>query len=192
LLARDRWPKPGGRMIPLAVTSYIAPAYDALLQQDIDFWRSEPYDLDLSAIGKARARQADNGRHDLKQRHILCAPQPMWKVDSGTCSVEDANRPFEARLEFTAERGGQFNALAAWFDARLGDNVHLCNGPGEPDTHWGRSIFPIGRVVDLANESRVRIHFAHEPRGKGASMATWEIQVGSYRFRSSDITVLAS
>jgi len=190
LLARDRWLKPAGRMIPLTVTSYIAPAYDALLQQDIDFWRSEPYDLDLSAIGGAKAREADNGRHDLKQGHILCAPQPMWEVDSATCSVEDANRPFEARLEFTAERKGQFNTLAAWFDAKLSDNVGLCNGPGELDTHWGRSIFPTGRVVDLSKGSRVRIHFAHEPRGKGESLATWEIQVGGYRFRSSDVTAL--
>jgi precorrin-6B methylase 2 len=191
LLARDRWLKPGGRMIPQVVTSYIAPAYDALLQQDIDFWRSEPYGLDLSAIGEARARQADNGRHDLKQEHILCTPQAMWEVDSGTCSVEDANRPFEARLEFNAKRDGQFNILAAWFDAKLGDNIGLCNGPGEPDSHWGRSIFPVGRVVDLAKGSQVRIHFSHEPRGKGESLATWEIQVGGYRFRSSDVTALA-
>ncbi len=189
-LARERWLKPGGRMIPQAVTSYIAPAYDTLLQQDIDFWRSEPYGLDLSAIGGARARQADNGRHDLKQGQILCAPQAMWEVDSGTCSVEDANRPFEARLEFTAEQDGQFNTLAAWFAAKLGDNVGLCNGPGEPDLHWGRSIFPVGRVVDLTKGSQVRIYFAHEPRGKGESLATWEIQVGGYRFRSSGVTSL--
>ena len=189
-LARDRWLKPGGSMIPQTVTSYIAPAYDRLLQQDIDFWRSDPYGLDLSAIGRARARQADNGRHDLTQRHILCAPRAMWDLDSGTCSVEDANRPFEARLEFTAERDGQLNCLAAWFDAKLSDTVGLCNGPGEPDTHWGRSVFPTGRVVDLIEGARVGIHFSHQPRGRGESMATWEIQVGGYCFRSSDVTAL--
>lgn len=189
-LARERWLKPEGRVIPQAVISYIAPAYDNLLQQDIDFWRSEPYGLDLSAIGAARACHADNGRHDLKQRQILCAPQAMWGVDSGTCSVNDANRPFDARLEFTADRDGQFNTLAAWFDAELSDNVRLSNGPGEPDTHWGRSIFPVGRVVDLAEGSRLRVYFAHQPGGKGESRATWEIQVDGYRFRSSDVTAL--
>jgi SAM-dependent methyltransferase len=192
LLARDRWLKPGGRMIPQTVTSYIALAYDALFQQDIDFWRSDPYGLDLSAIGVVRARQADNGRHDLKQGQILCAPQAMWELDSATCTVEDANRPFEAQLELTADRDGQFNALAAWFDAKLSDNVGLSNGPDQPDTHWGRSIFPAGRVMDLTKGARVRIRFVHEPRGKGESLATWEIQVGGYRFRSSDVTALIS
>jgi protein arginine N-methyltransferase 1 len=190
LLARDRWLKPGGKMIPQTVTSYIALAYDTLLQQDIDFWRSDPYGLDLSAIGVARAQEADNGRHYLKQGQILCTPRAMWEVDSETCSVEDANRPFEGRLELTADRDGQFNTLAAWFDAKLSATVGLCNGPDQPDTHWGRSIFPAGRVVDLTKGSRVRIHFVHEPRGMGESLATWEIQVGGYRFRSSDVTAL--
>jgi SAM-dependent methyltransferase len=189
-LARERWLKPGGKLIPQSVTSLIAPAYDTLLQQDIDFWRSEPYGLDLEAIGRVRARQSEGARHDVKQPHILCAPQAMWQVDCGTCSVEDANRPFEARLDLTAERDGQFNALAAWFDARLSENIGLSNGPGNPDTHWGRTIFPAGRVVDLAAGARVRLRFRHEPKGKGESQAAWEIQTDGYRFSSSDLTTL--
>ena len=35
-LARDRWLKPGGRVIPETVKSWIVPAYDELLQQDVD------------------------------------------------------------------------------------------------------------------------------------------------------------
>lgn len=190
LLARDRWLKPGGRMIPQAVTSFIAPAYDRLLQQDIDFWRSDPYGLDLSAIGEVRARQAENGRHELQQEQILCTPQAMWEVDTRTCAVADANSSFEARLEFNAEHAGQFNTLAAWFKTRLSDNVELSNGPDQPETHWGRSIFPAGRVIDLIEGERIEVRFSHEPRGKGTSVAAWEIRAGDYRFRSSDITAL--
>ena len=35
ILARDRWLKSGGKMIPTKVASWIAPAYDDLLQQDV-------------------------------------------------------------------------------------------------------------------------------------------------------------
>lgn len=189
-LARDRWLKPGGRMIPQSTTSLISLAFDARLQQDIDLWRSEPYDLDLSAIGRVRARQADIARHDLKQADVLSAPQKMWEVDCMTCAVADANCPSEVRLELTAQRDGQFNTLAAWFDAKLSDNVRLCNGPAEPDTHWGRSIFPASRVIDLDRGARVQVHFVHEPKGKGESVATWEIRIDGYRFRSNDVTLL--
>jgi SAM-dependent methyltransferase len=189
-LARDRWLKPGGRLIPESVGSLIALAYDPLLQQGIDFWRSEPYGLDLSAIGRVRARQSDIGRHDLKQGQILSEPRTMWDVDPGTCTLEEVNRPSVASLELTAERDCQCNTLAAWFDARLSEHVRLGNGPGEPDTHWGRSIFPVGRVLDLARGARVRVRFEHAPRGSGESVAAWEVRTDGYRFSSSDPTIL--
>ena len=44
-------------------------------------------------------------------------------------SHEDANQPFRSRLEFVADRDGQFNALAAWFRAQLTKQIVLCNGP---------------------------------------------------------------
>jgi len=189
-LARERWLKPGGKLIPQSITSLIALAYDALLQQEVDLWRSEPYDLDLSAIGAVRAQQSDIARHDLKQTEILCAPQTMWELDCATCSVADANRLSEVRLDVIADRDGPCNTLAAWFDAKLSDHVRLGNGPHEPDTHWGRSIFPVGRVVDLKRGARAQIRFVHEPKGKGESVAVWEIQANGYHFRSRDLTAL--
>lgn len=188
--ARDRWLKPGGKLIPKSVSSLIALAYDGLLQQDIDFWRSDPYGFDLSAIGAIRAQQSDIARHDLMQADILCAPRTMWKLDCRTCSAAETNRPSEVRLELVAERDGQVNTLAAWFDAKLSDHVRLCNGPAEPDTHWGRTIFPIGRVLDMNKGTWAQIHFVHEPKGKGESLATWDIAVDGSNFGSQDVTVL--
>lgn len=189
-LARDRWLKPGGRLIPETVTSWLAPAYDPGLQQDIDFWHSEPYGVDLGAIGAIRARQADCAGHQVRQGQLLCAGRPMWEVAARTCSRADADRPWAACLEFIADRDGQINVLAAWFRARLSDRVVLCNGPEEPDTHWGRSIFPVGQVVSVDKGARVLVRFVHEPWGKGMSRALWEIEVGGYRFRSTDLTTL--
>ncbi len=190
LLARDRWLKPGGRLIPKSVTTWIAPAYDELLQQDVDFWDSYPYGIDLDLISKATARRLDCACNHVKQRHILCEPQLMWEIDSMTYSHEDANRPFRSQLEFTADRDGQFNALAAWFRAPLTEQVVLCNGPSDPDTHWGRHIFPVGRSVSVRKGTQVRAQFGLEPQGKGQSRATWAIQVDGYRFQSEGVTVL--
>jgi len=190
VLARDRWLKPGGRLIPETVTSWIVPAYDELLQQDVDFWSSEPYGIDLNAIGKAIARQLDCGCNHVKQEHILCDPQLMWEVDGMTYSHEDANQPFRSRLEFVADRDGQFNALAAWFRAQLTKQIVLCNGPSERDTHWGRSIFPVGRTLSVKRGMPVDVRFSLEPQGKGQSRASWAIEVEGYRFHSEGITVL--
>ena len=105
-------------------------------------------------------------------------------------SHEDANQPFCSRLEFIADRDGQFNALAAWFRAQLTKQTVLCNGPSEPDTHWGRTIFPVGKTLSVERGMRVDVRFGLEPQGKGQSRATWAIEVEGYRFHSEDITVL--
>jgi hypothetical protein len=141
-------------------------------------------------MGRVRARQSDIGRHDLKQGQILSEPRAMWEVDPGTCTLEDVSRPTVASLELSAERDCQCNTLAAWFDARLSEHVRLGNGPGEPDTHWGRSIFPVGRVLDLTRGARVRVRFEHAPRGSGESVAAWDVRTDGYRFSSSDPTIL--
>ena len=106
------------------------------------------------------------------------------------CSREDANQPFSCRLEFVADRDGQFNALAAWFRAQLNKQIVLSNGPSERDTHWGRTMFPVGKTVSVKRGMRVEVHFVLEPQGKGQSKAMWAIDVEGYRFRAEDITVL--
>ena len=191
ILARDRWLKPGGRLIPETVTSWIAPAHDELLQEDLDFWNSEPYGIDLSAVAQDTARQLDSGCNHVKQEHLISDPQLMWEVDGMACSQEDANQPFRCRLAFVSDRDGPFNVLAAWFRAQLTPKTVLCNGPSEHDTHWGRSTFAVGRTLNLEQGMRMDVRFDHEPQGKGQSIAKWAIELeGGYRFNSEGTTVL--
>jgi len=192
VLARDRWLKPTGRLIPETVTSWLAPVCDERLQQDIDFWSSEPYGINLNAIGQATARQLGCACNHVRQEHLLSDAQLMWEIDVMAYSQEEANQPLAARLGFVADRDGPCNALAAWFRAQLSEQVVLCNGPSERDTHWGRSLFPIGKTLGIQKGTRVDAHFVHEPQGKGQSRSTWAVEVGGYRFHSEGLTVLTS
>ncbi len=188
--ARDRWLKPDGKMMPESVTAWMAPAYDELLQQDVDFWRSEPYGIDMGLISQITASQLDCACNHVKEKHIISVPQLMWGIDSMTYSLEDANQPFGCQLDFVAKRGGQFNSLVAWFRAPLSNNVVLCNGPGAPDTHWGRTVFPVGKVISVKTGTRISVKFDLIPQGKGHSNAMWAIEVGDYSFNSEGATLL--
>lgn len=190
--ARDRWLKPGGVMIPKAVASWMAPVYDARLQQDVDFWFSRPYGVDLDSVGHSAVRQSICCSNHVKREHLVSEPQCLWALDAGTVTRERAGLPFEARLTFTVEREGPLNALAAWFSAPLSDGVVLSNGPSDPDTHWGRTIFPMGNLLAVKTGTTIEVHFVHEPCGKGRSKASWEVQVGDYSFRSELVTVLTA
>jgi SAM-dependent methyltransferase len=188
--ARDRWLIPGGRMIPSTVEAWMAPVFDTRLQQDLAFWYGKPYGVELASIGRIVERTAMSSCNHVKAEHLRAEPRLLWTVDAGQVSLERAGLPFEARMGFTADREGQVNALAAWFRSDLGGGITLCNGPSEPDTHWGRTVFPIGEAVHVAKGTPMEVHFVLTPAGKGRSLATWEIEMEGYRFRSEQITVL--
>lgn len=188
--ARDRFLKPGGKMIPESVTVWMAPAFDEYLQQDIDFWRSDPYGINLDLVSRSAACRMDCFRNEIKYKHLLGKPQLMWDIDCLTCSKEEVNAPFHFKSRFAVEHDGEFNVLTAWFRANLSSGIMLCNGPSEPDTHWGRQIFPIGKNIFLKKGSVIDIDFTHKPHAKGESHSNWTINVGDYNFSSRGITVL--
>ncbi len=190
ILARDRWLKSGGRVIPTKVASWIAPAYDDLLQQDVGFWSSKPYGLDMGAIAQTTVRQLHCCRNNVKKEQVLCAPQLMWELDAETCSANDSQQAFDAKMEFLAVQSGSFNCLAAWFKAKLTETIILSNEPSQKYTHWGRWVFPAGANISLEKGMKIDVHFALEPQGKGQSKAMWTINAGDYNFCSEDVTNL--
>ena len=190
--ARDRWLKLGGVMIPGTTTSWMAPAYDQYLQDEIEFYYSRPYGIDLSVVGDDSQRRTEAGGHHIKPEDLACEAQLMWTVDSHTCSEAQANGTFEAKLEFVSNCEGEINVLAAWFKTISAKTVKLENSPECPDTHWGRTVFPIGNTVHVQKGTRIKVHFVHEPHGKGLSNARWSVEIDDYRFESEDTTFLTT
>lgn len=70
------------------------------------------------------------------------------------------------------------------------ESVVLDIGPSDPDTHWGRTIFPTGNFLSVTAGTPIGAHFIHEPCGKERSKASWEVHIGDYAFRSELVTVL--
>ncbi|HET6452807.1 MAG TPA: 50S ribosomal protein L11 methyltransferase [Armatimonadota bacterium] len=188
--ARDRWLKPGGIMIPSTVSSWIAPAYDAELEKDIQFWTQEPYGVDLAAIAEKTSGHLLCCRNNVKAEHLLADPQQMWEIDCTAVTFEQAAGIFEAKLDFTCTKQARCNALAAWFEAHLSKDNVLSNRPSDQWTHWGRWVFPIGACLDVDEGSRIAVHFSVKPEGAGRSRAIWQVNIGDYSFSSEDVTSL--
>lgn len=90
LLARDRWLKPQGRMLPERVTAWIAPVWDGELEGDLNFWRARPYGVGLSLIAEMTSNEVRYCQHHITDDTLLTEPQQMWATDAYTCSVEEA------------------------------------------------------------------------------------------------------
>lgn len=178
LLARNRWLKPDGKMLPERVTAWMSPVYDCELERDMNFWRSQPYGIDLSLIAEATANELFWERHHITAETLLAVPREMWLTDAYTCSIEEARLPFKAMLSFIFAREGNFNALATWFSADFGQGICLTNAPDAPQTHWGRFVFPLKDKIKVERGTEALIEFSCEPTIDSHCRNHWSVKVG--------------
>ena len=179
LVARDRWLKAGGKLLPELVTAWLSPAEDSNLIEEMDFWRGRPYDLDFDPVAEGTANEMRMGQHHITADSLLAEPQHLWKTDVRSIAVEHARRPFRAELQFSTTRPGKLSALAAWFSARFPDGTILTNAPHAPWTHWGRSVFPLNASISVERGVPVAVQLTCEPAEPGYCHHRWSVRVGT-------------
>lgn len=177
VIARDRWLTPKGSIIPGRVSALIAPMWVAEVDDELSHWRSRPHGIDLSVIADLSANETVMAQWPVTTDDLLAPPQRMWSHDAYTCSLEVADRSFETTLEFTAARAGKLSALAGWFDAELCDGISLTNAVGAPATHWGRTMFPLQRTIEIREGAVIKVELHCEPVSPGGCAIYWSVQV---------------
>lgn len=166
LIARDRWLKPGGKMLPRQVTSWIVPVWDRFIAKDLKFWRSHPYGVDLAIMGQGKVEEPLRYPDPLPKRDLLAVPLPLWTVDVQKHTIEEARLPLHASLAFQVARTSRLSALCAWFEAAFEGDIVLCSAPDRKATHWGIIILPLSRTFAYRRVSdRCRVHLCAETTG---------------------------
>ncbi len=178
VIARDRWLADGGRIVPERVTAMLAPAWVKTFDEDLAYWRTKPHGVDLSDLSELRTQEILESHEGLMPDDLLAEAQPMWSHDAYTCTLEEADRAFVAKLTFVTSRAGKFSGLAAWFNADMGGGEVLTNAVGAPDTHWGRTVFPLERTIEVAAGTRIEIEFRCEPISLSGCEYVWSVKVG--------------
>lgn len=178
LLARDRWLKPDGVLIPGNVTTWMAPAHDELLSQEREFFMKNPFGLNLEPIWRSTSEEVFYARHHVKESHLLAAPSALWTYDVRRDSWERANQKYQANPAFSVTKAGTFNCLATWFTADMPGTRPLTNSPDSADTHWGRVIFPCQREYQVKIGDLIEVRFTAEPGGDGWCRGSWSARIG--------------
>ena len=127
----------GARVIPQDISLHVAPCFLPTLD-DINFWDSPHYGLDLSAA-RAFALQQTYVRHIVPPM-MVGAPTQLRRF-----ALLDAPDDVGGALQWRLTAASTVHGFAGWFDARLSETVHLSTAPGN-DTHWAQLIFPIEPV----------------------------------------------
>ncbi len=186
VMTRDRHLKPGGTMIPGRVTAYLAPAEIPTFDESIGMWRSKPHGVDLGIIARLTTQETFHTQQHLEVADLVATPQVMWSHDPYTCSLAEADSSFQTKQTFTATRAGMISGFVSWFTAEMGDGNVLTNAVGAPNTHWGRTLFPVDRPIEVAAGMPVHVELHCDPSTAGTCEFYWAVQVADRPLEEHD------
>jgi len=179
LVARDRWLKPEGVMIPAVVGAWTALVEDAYVAETLAFLRSGPYGLDLSSLVEKTVNEvfySGPGRH-LTEGDLRSEAVELWVTDTARITLEEARAPHEAEVLLQVSSAGVANALGLWFSAELGAGTTLSIGPGNSPTHWGMTTAPLSEPLELEAGTVVHARVRTAPARSIGTWTRWALKV---------------
>ncbi len=186
VMARNRWLKPGGKILPERVTAVLAPVWMRVFDEDLSHWRTRPHGVDMSVVADITAHEPLMTQMPIGPEDVLSTPQEMWSHDAYTCSLQEADSSFQSRLSFVAERAGKISNLATWFHASFFESPPLITAPDAPETHWGRFVFPLEKAVDVAKGTPIEVEFHCDPSTPGSCEFYWSVKIGDLPVEKHD------
>lgn len=172
IYARDKYLKPGGKIVPELVSSYIVPIVDYTLEEEINYWDNYNLPFKMSTINDAILNEPIFYRNDLTIDNYIDVPKSLWDVNIITAPYNVITNEFIADLKFKASKCNYISGFLGWFNATLTEKITLTNSPDSNKTHWGQTVFPIGRKIKLNENEMINLKIKCIP-----------IQPGHCRFR---------
>lgn len=135
--ARERFLKPGARVIPAAVDLHIAPVQTHGVYAMLHDRPSNRHGLDLSPI---RNYQVNNVHMPhLSDEDFLAGPALLVSTELDESAAAD----FESVVTVTATRHGVMHGTCGWFRSRLSPSVVLDNEPPSVKSSWAHAFLPV-------------------------------------------------
>jgi type I protein arginine methyltransferase len=126
--ARRRFLKPGGAMIPQAITLMVAGVSSDGCLAKATGWAQD--------IVPPQYRWLDDLSRNVRYSYgfsaeeLIAAPVTLGQVDF----ADDSPDLYRFDAVLTATRAGQFDGLAGWFDCQLAGDVRMTNNPLAPES----------------------------------------------------------
>jgi protein arginine N-methyltransferase 1 len=141
--ARERFLKPGGRIIPYSAETFLVP----FSSDSFGVGRlvginpangSSFYDLDYRPLAEKFFNEGRFVRASGQPRMVLSQPALCYHVDF----QKDTQNPGKILVPFLIGDDGRLDGFLGWFEALLCEGVTLSNSPNLPITHWRQLYLP--------------------------------------------------
>jgi len=147
IIARDRWLKTDGLMLPSAAAIYLCPVQmKEYYKENFMFW-CKAYGCDLSPIAELvkQKAQAQPTVTRVEEKHLLAEPELLTHLDLMYVEAEDIEEVIGC-FNFRMLKHGICHGFACWFDCEFespsaeGSIGTLSTAPRAPPTHWQQTV----------------------------------------------------
>jgi SAM-dependent methyltransferase len=175
--ARDRYLKPGGRMVPDYAELLLAPISSPDLHaQHIGCWSQPHLGLDFSAARRFAANEMFWPRREESTFARLAPGAVLSSVDMMQATHADCHGETRLRIETS----GLCHGLLSWIRIRL-DEQWLSTDPAEPKVHWSSAVLPLDPPLHLEAGDEIDISLQRPAHGEW----TWTVKAASGSRRHS-------
>jgi predicted RNA methylase len=149
--ARERFLKPGARIVPQRVGVSVVPVeLDHEYERYVGFFGERRYGLDLSPL-RLFASSSIHFAH-IRASAYLDLPREVLSIDLRSDDAKNA----AGSATFTATRNGQLHGFGAFFNATLIDGIELSNRVAR-ETSWSQAFLPLEVPVQVREGDRVEV-----------------------------------
>ena len=177
--ARERFLKPGGRIVPKLDTVFCALASaEEQYRSRLLPWQLGPENLDLSPA----SRYVENTPVgvNFKPSRLLSTPVAWAAIDYDLVSSPNVQEQFSLETR----RAGTAHGLLLWFESELVPDVKVSNAPGRPKNVYGQLLLPWPRPAELEKGQTVYVNLRADLIGVDY-VWTWETRFNKHHFRQS-------
>lgn len=166
--ARDRYLKPGGKLIPDLAELVIAPvSAPELHEKYIGRWSDPIQGLDLSAGRRFAANEILWLNREELNAERLGSGLMLSNMDLMTASKADCHADARCRIE----KAGFCHGLLGWIRIRLGEEW-LSSDPVDPAVHWSPVMLPLDPPLTLQSGEEIAIGLQRPAHGDW----TWSVK----------------
>jgi hypothetical protein len=160
---RDRWLKPGGRILPIAAHLWVAPIEEVEFDRRTRLPEAVEHGLDLSPFAQLSSNRPVSLR--VPAQALLAPGQLVYTYRAATSPLQGA---FDTTVCFNPQRRARVAGFCAWFTSQLSPSIELSNTPPGTDS-WDTYVHLLPEPVEAQPGDCLELRF----RGREDSPVIW-------------------
>lgn len=172
--AARRHLKPGGRLIPSALTQFVSPVTSDRMYRQLTAWREAGpalgFGLDLSPAEEMSHNNAYV--RSLSPDELLGGTSAAVAWDEAEFSPRTSSKR-HGEAAWPMARAATIHGFALWWRAYLAPGIALATGPADPQTHWEQLYLPLSNPMAAEAGTTLQVAISSRSSEEAGTHIKW-------------------